>query len=286
MKYINALLSFLPDKPYIMLQYYRHSHRLLNLKNPTRYNEKLQWMKLYDRNPLYTTLADKYLVKSYVANAIGERYVVPLLGVWDSPDEIDFSALPEQFVLKTNHDSKGLVICKDKSKLDLDSTRDFLRERLKRSGFAYGREWPYKNIQRKIIADQYLEDENGELPDYKVMCFNGEPKLIQLHRGRFTAEYTQDFYDTNWIRQNFNQIGLRGAAEPVSRPAFLDEMLEKSAVLAAGIPQVRVDWFYAKGQLFFGEMTFFDASGYDEFVPDEINEVLGSWITLPKTKKV
>ena len=285
MKFVNDLLRFLPDKPYIMLQYYKHSHRMLNLKNPTRYNEKLQWMKLYDHNPLYTSLADKYLVKSYVADAIGERYVVPLLGVWDSPDEIDFSVLPEQFVLKTNHDSKGLVICKDKSKLDLDSTREFLRVRLKHSGFTYGREWPYKNIKRKIIADQYLEDENGELPDYKVMCFNGEPKLIQLHRGRFTDEYTQDYYDTNWVRQSFNQVGLHEAAEPVSRPAFLEEMLEKSSVLAAGIPQVRVDWFYANGQLFFGEMTFFDASGYDEFVPDEINEFLGSLIKLPKLKK-
>ena len=188
MSFINRLLRFLPDKPYIRLQYYKHTHRRLNLKNPTCYNEKLQWMKLYDHNPLYTTLVDKYLIKDYVAKVIGKQYVVPLLGVWDCADQIDFDRLPERFVLRTNHDSKGVVICKDKSSLDIDKTRVFLTDRLKHSGFTYGREWPYKNVKRRIIADQYLEDENGELPDFKVVCFNGNPKLIQLHRGRFTSE--------------------------------------------------------------------------------------------------
>ena len=242
-------------------------------------------MKLYDHNPLYVTLVDKYLVKDYVTRTIGSKYVVPLLGVWNSPDEIDFSSLPDKFVLKTNHDSKGVVICKNKSTLDIFTTREFLRKRQKRSGFTYGREWPYKYVERKIIADQYLEDENGELPDFKVMCFNGEPKLIQLHRGRFTDEYTHDIYDINWVHQSFNQVGLREAKEHLPRPVFLEEMLEKSAALASGIPQVRVDWFYANNQLYFGEMTFFDASGYDEFVPDEMNEIIGSWIKLPLLKQ-
>lgn len=281
MSVINRVLGFLSDKPYIFFQYYKHTHRLLNLNNPTRFNEKLQWLKLYDHKPIYTMLVDKYLAKGYVSEAIGERYVVPLLGVWDSADDIDFDQLPDKFVLKTNHDSKGVIICKNKAQMNFAEACTFLNARLCHNGFNYGREWPYKNVKRKIIAEQFLEDENGELPDYKVMCFNGEPKLIQLHRGRFTADYTQDIYDVNWVRQAFNQVGLQGSAKTIPRPSFLEEMIEKSAVLSKNIPQVRVDWFYANRQLFFGEMTFFDASGYDDFVPDEVNELIGSWISLP-----
>ena len=276
----KKVLSLLPDKAYIWLQYYHHTGRRLNLKNPQRYNEKLQWIKLYDHNPAYTDMVDKYKVKQLITDKIGAQYVIPLLGVWDNAEEIDFDSLPDRFVLKTNHDSKGVVICKNKRALATEEVKAFLNNRLKHDGYKYGREWPYKSIQRKIIAEQYVEDSNGELHDYKVMCFNGIPKLIQLHRGRFSNHHTQEFYNNNWERQAFNQKGETMAETPIAPPSSLKEMLSLSAKLSEGIPHVRVDWYIVDGRLIFGELTFFDAAGYDEFVPDEMNEEIGSWINL------
>lgn len=281
---MRNLLRFLPDKPYLKIQYKHLTHRKLNLDSPVRYNEKLQWIKLYDRQPIYTDLVDKYKVKKIISDRIGEKFVVPLLAVWNSPEKIDISSLPDQFVIKTNHDSKGVIVCKDKTQFDLEKARLFFSERMKRNGFDYGREWPYKDIDRKIIAEQYLEDYSGGLMDYKVMCFNGEPKLVQLHQGRFTDHYSQDFYDIEWNLQPFNQVGEISSGFPAPKPSFLPEMLELSRKLSASIPHVRVDWYHANGQLYFGEMTFFDASGYLEFVPDKYNEILGSWIQLPSGK--
>lgn len=281
-KIVYQTLRILPDKAYIKLQYWYVTRRKLNLKNPTRYNEKLQWLKLYDRKPEYSVYVDKYRVKKYIADTIGSRYVIPTLGIWDSADEIDLNELPEQFVLKCNHDSKSVCICKDKKTFDFDAAKKKLNTKLRLNQFAYGREWPYKNVEPLILAEKYMEDESGGLQDYKVLCFNGQPKLIQLHRGRFTEEYTQDFYDVNWNRQDFNQKGEKMAELPAPQPEFLKEMLELSARLSKGIPHIRVDWYYAEHQLYFGELTFFDAAGYDEFVPDEYNGILGSWIELPK----
>lgn len=277
----KKVLRYLPDKQYLMIQYMYLTHRRLRLASPSRFNEKLQWIKLYDRQPFYTDLVDKYKVKKIISERIGERYVVPLLAVWDNAEDLNVSALPNQFVIKTNHDSKGVIVCKDKAQFDLEKAKLFFSERLKKNGYDYGREWPYKNIDRKIIAEQYLEDESGGLVDYKVMCFNGEPKLIQLHQGRFTGHYSQDFYDVDWKKQPFNQKGEISSEFAAPKPLFLTEMLELSSKLAADIPHVRVDWYHANGQLYFGEMTFFDASGYLEFVPDEYNVILGSWIRLP-----
>lgn len=280
-KLIRKLLSVLPDIPYVKIQYRYLTGRNLNLKHPVRYNEKVQWIKLYDHNPLYTTMVDKYKVKEYVSSIIGDKFVVPLIGVWDRPEDICLEKLPDRFVLKTNHDSKGVVICKDKDKFDFEAACVFLNKHLRMNGFDYGREWPYKNIERKIIAEKYIEDESGGLQDYKVMCFNGEPKIVQLHQGRFTNHYSHDLYDTEWNLQSFNQVGETSSAEPASKPAFLNQMLDLSRKLSNGISHVRIDWYYAEGQLFFGEITFFDASGYLDFIPDEVNYTLGNWITLP-----
>ena len=277
---IKDVLALLPDKIYLRMQYYHHTGRKLNLKSPQRYNEKLQWLKLFDHNPTYTDMVDKYKAKQFVSKKIGAQYVIPLLGVWDNADCIDFDVLPNQFVLKTNHDSKGVVVCKNKDELNIEETRAFLNARLKVNGYKYGREWPYKNIQPKIIAEQYVEDSNGGLMDYKVVCFNGEPKLIQLHRGRFSNDYTQDFYNTKWERQCFNQVRERMAETLIPPPICLSELLELSKLLAEGIAHVRVDWYVVEGKPLFGELTFFDASGYDDFVPDEMNEIIGSWIDL------
>ena len=195
---LKALLKCIPDKIYIQLQYHRNTGRWVHFNNPKRYNEKLQWIKLYDRKAVYTALADKVQVKQIVTKMLGEQYVIPILAVWDSAKDIDVSLLPDQFVLKTNHDSKGVMICRNKKNFDLDCARRFFDERLRKSGYEYGREWPYKNIPRKVFAESYIEDESGGLMDYKVMCFNGQPKLIQFHQGRNTDHYYQNFYDTNW----------------------------------------------------------------------------------------
>lgn len=285
-KIVYQLLKWLPDETYIKLQYRYVTKRKLNLQNPVRYNEKLQWLKLYDHKPEYTLFVDKYRVKEYVANKIGEKYIIPTLGCWDNAEKIDFDSLPDEFVLKCNHDSKSVIICRDKSKFDRTRAIKRLNAGLKRNHFAYGREWPYKNVKPVILAEKYMEDETGGLQDYKVMCFNGVPRLIQLHQGRFTDHYTHDIFDAQWVHQNFNQKGEVYAQECCKRPEFLDEMLALSAKLAENVPHLRVDWYYVNHQLYFGELTFFDASGYLDFEPDEYNEILGSWIELPHSDTV
>lgn len=280
-KRIYQILSILPDSAYVKLQYWYLTKRKLNLKNPKRYNEKLQWLKLYDHKTEYTTFVDKHLVKKYVAEKIGDKYIIPTIGVWDDACKIDFNILPNQFVLKCNHDSKNVFICKDKSKFDTNHVTHKLNEGLKRNHFTYGREWPYKNVNPVIIAEKYMEDDSGGLQDYKVLCFNGVPKLIQLHQGRFTNHYTHDIYDTNWVHQEFNQKGEVPADNLREKPEFLEEMLKLSAKLSEDVPHLRVDWYYVEHQLYFGELTFFDASGYLDFEPDEYNEILGDWIVLP-----
>lgn len=271
--------QWLPDKPYLELAYYAHFGKKLDLKAPKTFNEKLQWLKLYDRNPEYTRMVDKYEAKQYVAEKIGEEYIIPTLGVWDDPDQIDFDALPDQFVLKCTHDSGGLVICRDKSKLNIEEAKEKLKKRLKFRYFYWGREWPYKNIKPRIIAEKYMEDESGtELKDYKVMCFEGEPKLIQVHQGRF-GEHTQDFYDTQWQKLEITQ-GFPYSETTMGKPEFLEEMLTLSKELSQNLHQVRVDWYYVGHQLYFGELTFFDGAGFDGFEPDEYDEIIGNWIRI------
>lgn len=278
----KIISKFLSDKMYIKLQYRFITGRTLNLKNPKRFNEKLQWLKLYDHKPEYTTYVDKYRVKEYVKNKIGEKYIIPTIGVWPSASEIDITELPDQFVLKCNHDSKSVFICKDRRKFNFNEVLLKLNEALKKNQFYYGREWPYKNVRPLIIAEKYMEDESGGLQDYKVMCFNGKAKLIQVHQGRFTDHYTHDIYDRDWIHQKFNQKGEVYADKILDKPVFLEEMLLLSEILSKNIPQIRVDWYYVNNQLYFGEMTFFDAAGYLDFVPDEYNEIIGNWISLPE----
>lgn len=270
------------DVKYLKRKFRATIGKELNLEHPNTFNEKLQWLKLYNRRPEYTMMVDKYLVRDYIAKAIGEEYLIPLLGVWDDPNEIDFNKLPDQFVLKCNHNSGlGMCICKDKSKLDLKTVRKELRKGLKQNYFLTGREWPYKDIQRKIVCEQYMEDSSGELMDYKVLCFDGEPKLIELHQGRFSGNHTQDFYDTNWMRTNITQRGEPLSPSLLPKPECLEEMLRLSRKLADGMSHVRIDWYVINGRLYFGEITFFDASGFDPFDRIEDDMLLGSWITLP-----
>ena len=278
----KGLLNWVGDKAYIKLLYRGIVGKKLNLDNPKTFNEKLQWLKIYNRKPEYTMMVDKYAVREYIKEQLGEEFLIPLIGVWDSPDEIDFDALPDQFVLKCNHNSGlGMCICTDKSKLDIEAVKEDLRKGLKQDYYLTSREWPYKNVKRKIIAEKYMVDESGtELKDYKVLCFNGEPELIQIHSGRAKV-HMQDYYDTKWNKMDIYQ-GYPLSDEVREKPVFLEEMLEVSRVLSKGIPHVRVDWYYVENQLYFGELTFFDGSGYFEFEPDEWNYKLGEKIKIDK----
>ncbi len=276
----HGLNKHMGDEAFLRHLFHAKTGRELNLDAPRTFNEKLQWLKLHDRQEIYTTMADKYLVKQLVADKIGAEYVIPLIGVWDDVDAIDFDALPEQFVLKCTHDSHGLVICRDKSKLDILAAKEKLRTALSRNFFYISREWPYKNIKPRIIAEQYMEDETGELRDYKVLCFDGLPKLIELHQGRFSSLHYQDFYDTQWRKTTIQQLGETPHPGIAEKPPCLEEMLRLSAELSAGIPHIRVDWYNVNGKLYFGEFTFYDASGFDMFCDDQDDLQLGSWITM------
>lgn len=274
----------MPDEAYLKRKFKASIGQELNLDHPQSFNEKLQWLKLYNRRPEYTMMVDKYKVRAYIAEKLGEEYLIPLLGVWDDPDEIDFDALPNQFVLKCNHNSGlGMCICKDKSKLDIPKVKEELRKGLAEDYYLTGREWPYKDVPRKIVCEKYMVDESGtELKDYKLLCFDGEPKLIEIHRGRF-GEHTQDFYDAEtWERLDIQQPDMPMAEHPMQKPAFADEMVALSRVLAKDIPHVRVDWYFAENRLYFGELTFFDGAGFDAFIDVKDDLLLGSYITLPE----
>ncbi len=280
----HGMLNWLPDTVAIKMMYKIKMGKKLQLDNPMTFNEKLQWIKLYDRKDEYIEMVDKYAVRELIKRKIGEDYLIPLLGVWDCAEDIDFEQLPNQFVLKCTHDSGSVIFCKDKNNFDVDAAIKSLKKHLKRSGFTHGREWPYKNVPRRIIAEKYMSDESGcELKDYKVLCFNGEPKLIELHRGRYGI-HTQDFYDVNWNRTNISQVGTPNAVDKFPVPESFEQMLELSRILSKGIPHLRVDWYSIYGKLFFGELTFFDGSGFDPFDNPDDDLLLGSWIKLPEKK--
>ena len=280
---MRGFFNWLEDEQYVKLQFRAQVGKWPNLKNPETFNEKLQWLKLHDRKPIYTTMVDKYAVKKYVADLIGEEYIIPTLGVWDKFEDIDFDALPNQFVLKCTHDSGGLVICRDKDSLDKRKAKEKIERSLKRNYYWSGREWPYKDVKPRIIAEQYMKDdgEKEELSDYKVLCFNGEPKLIEVHRGRFGGGHTQDIYDLSWKKTKYYQPDVPTSDEVMDKPVFAEEMISLSRKLSDGIPHVRVDWYYTNEHLYFSELTFYDGSGFDPFMDNQDLEI-GSWLVLPE----
>lgn len=283
--FLDALLKLCPDKLYIKLKWYgRRMPYRLNLKKPRTFSEKLQWIKIYDHNPLYTTLVDKYKVKEYVANRIGPEYVVPLYGVWDSIEDIDWESLPKRFVIKTNHDCGGLIICTDKEQFDVSAAKEKLSRSLNRDYYYESREWPYKNVERKIFAEAYLEDGTGDLKDYKFFCFNGEPKYCQVISGRNT-NMCIDFFDKEWNHQVFHEPYWYPFADvgPI-RPINYDKMWELAGILAHGKPFSRIDFYDVNGNIYFGEITFFPTGGMGGFDPIEWDYKFGEWITLPSLK--
>lgn len=259
--------------------------RELNLDCPQFYTEKLQWLKLYDHRPVYTTMVDKYEVKKYVADLIGEEYIIPLLGVWDNVNDIDFASLPDRFVLKTTHDSGAIVICKDKNNFDVDKAKKTLRHFLKRRYYDCNREWPYKNVKPRIIAESYMEDSTyKELRDYKFFTFGGVPKVLYIAQGRGKGEPTvADFFDMDFKHLPFT-IDHDMADIPPEKPQNFELMKKLAAKLSQGTPQLRVDFYEVDGKVYFGEMTFFHCSGMAPFHPEEWDKKFGDWVILPLQK--
>ena len=273
----------IPAKLWLSYRFKRKLGYKMDWKNPKTYSEKLQWLKVYDKNPLYTTLVDKYEVKKYIADTIGEEYVIPTLGVWDRFEDIDFDTLPDQFVLKCTHDSGGLVIVRDKSKFDKEAARKKFKIAMNRNPYAVTREWPYKNVKRRIIAETYMKDAMADvLPVYKVFTFGGKPTLIQAIQNDKTDKETIDYYDVEWnlleLKQNFPN-----SERPLPRPKNLDKMMMLAEKLAVVPTFLRVDFYEINGEIYFSEFTFFSDSGMKKFYPEKWDLELGDLIQLPKS---
>lgn len=288
-------------KTYLKVWYFNKTGEILDLDNPKNFNQKIQWLKLYDSTPIKTKLADKYLVREWVKEKIGrtfaqnpenqaevdaegEKYLIPLLGVWDKFDDIDFDKLPNRFVLKGNHGCAYNYIVKDKSKMNIEDARKKFNKWMKRN-YAQngGLELHYKDILPKIVAEAYIEDSNKELNDYKIMCFNGKPQYIWIDQGRFT-DRTENIYNTKWELQPF-LLTYPNSKEEVPPPKNLDKMLELAEIMAKEFSLVRVDFYNVDGQIYFGEMTFTSASGIDKFIPSSYNKVWGDLLKLPELPK-
>ncbi len=277
--------KFIPDRIYLKLLYRRVFDKPLDIDHPKSFNEKLQWLKLYNRKPEYTVMVDKCAVKKYVANIIGEKYIIPTIGVWDTPEEIEWDKLPDQFVLKCTHDSGGLVICRDKSKLDKNSAIKKLHNSLKRDYYLADREWPYKNVPRRIIAEKYMEDSTSlskasqDLVDYKFFCFNGEPKLMFIATDRST-DTRFDYFDMDFNHLPFEQ-GFPHSQKMIKKPERWADMVKIAKRLSQKLPHVRIDLYEINGEIYFGEYTFFHNSGFVPFIPEAWDYKLGEYINIP-----
>lgn len=279
-KLCNAFMTVLPDKMYLKMLYQVRLGQKLDVSNPKTFNEKLNWLKLYDRKPIYTTMADKYEVRKIISDVIGKDYLIPLLGVWDMPEQIDISQLPDQFVLKCTHDSGSVIICKDKATFNFDIAIMRLKKTFQTNYFFPSREWPYKNIQPRVIAEKYMVDESEtELKDYKIYNFNGKPYLIQVDFGRFT-KHERNLYTTDWTYIDEQIEYPQNPAVHIGKPKQLELMLELAGKLAAGIPSVRTDFYSINDKIYFGEITFYQEAGFARFSSEEYARKLGDLIVL------
>ena len=287
LKLDNKGIIRLKDENYLKLKYHYIINKKLNLDNPINFNEKLQWLKMYNRKKIYTDMVDKYEVKKIVAKIIGQEYIIPTLGIYDKFEEIDFDKLPEQFVMKCTHDSGSVVICREKNKFDKEKAREKL-DRAQKNNFYYaGREWPYKNVKPRIIIEKYMREEGKEdITDYKLMCFNGNVKcsFVCLNRNSKNG-MNIDFYDRDWNKMPFERGHYKNSGYTMNRPENYNLMIKLAEKLSIDIPFVRVDFYEIDKKVYFGELTFFPGSGFEEFNPQEYDKILGDWIELP-TKKV
>lgn len=279
----KSFFKWISDKVYLKIKFKLIMGKSLNFEKVQTFNEKLQWLKLNDRKEIYTTMVDKYETKKYVSDIIGEKYIVPLLEVYDKFEEIDFEKLPNKFVLKPTHTSGNVFICKDKSKVDYKKLKKQVNKWLKRKYYYCHREWPYKNVKPRIIAEKYIEDAGGQdLMDYKLFCFNGNAKIILVCSNRKGSFKNTNFYDTNWNLLPFTRANHENNFMGIKRPEQLEEMLEIAEKLSKEIPFVRVDLYETNGNVYFGEMTFFPSAGFEGFKPKEYDKILGDMLQLSK----
>lgn len=279
-----TLLSPISDKTFSIIQYRIIHGKKLNIDKPKTYNEKLQWLKVYDHNPIYHLLVDKIEVRKWVADRVGEKYLIPIVGgPWNNCNEIDFSKLPNQFVLKCTHDSGGILICKNKNEFDIKYAKRFLANRMQHDYYLHGREWAYKGVRPRLYAEKYMVDESGiELKDYKIFCFNGIPKVIQVDFGRYT-KHERNLYTPDW---EYIPAQIKYPTNPIhqiDKPKCISEMLDVAAKLSAGLVQARVDLYVIYDKVFFGEITLYHGSGCEKFKPSEFGRQMGSFIQLPNS---
>lgn len=278
---VRGWFNWMPDKPYLKLMYRSQMGKKLNLKNPISFNEKLQWLKLHDRNPLYSQLVDKYAVRKHIADAVGEEYLVPLVGgPWNSFDEIDFDTLPEQFVLKCTHDSGGVVICKDKALFDKAKAKAKIERSLNRDYYLSSREWPYKDVPRRIIAEAYLVDESGvELKDYKIFCFHGKAEYVEVDFNRH-IEHKLNPYDFDWNPLNFCDASKNDYSANIPKPARLENMRRIAEKISAEHRFMRVDFYSIYDRVYIGELTLYPGSGFIQFEPRSMDLKYGELLRL------
>lgn len=284
---LNSKVSrLIPDAYFLKIPYKIRTGKKLDLKNPISFNEKIQWLKINNRNPKYTNMVDKYEVRNYISNTIGEEYLNPLLGVWDKFEDINFEDLPNQFVLKCTHDSGRLIICTDKSKFNIAEAKKKINNSLKENYYYSGREWPYKNVKPRIICEKYMEQDNGEeLRDYRFFCFNGEPKFIAVDFSITNKKNTRrNLYDLNWNLMDGEISYPKELSLQVEKPDKLDLMIALSRKVSSDIPHARVDFYYIKQKIIFGEITFFHQSGMGKIRPKEFEEQMGNWLKLPQKR--
>ena len=280
----KGVYSKMSDEDYLKMRFQNKFGRPLDLENPRSFNEKIQWLKLYDRKPIYTTMVDKYEAKQYVAERIGEEYVIPTLGVWDSFDEIDFDTLPDQFVLKCTHDSGGLVIVRDKSKLDKAAARKKISKSLKRNYYLLGREWPYKNVKPRVLAESFMKNENGEpLRDYKFYCFNGKPRFLYISEGlEDHATASISFLTLDWEFAPYERSDYKPFPALPSKPDRFDDMLLLAEKLSQGLDFLRVDLYQINGKIYFSELTFSPCGGMIPFREEKHDYEIGEMLKLTK----
>ena len=275
--------NWMSDEQYLKIKYRLIMKKKLDLEKPQTYNEKLQWLKLNDRKNGYTKMVDKYEAKKYVASVIGEQYISPTLGVWEKFKDINFEILPKQFVLKPTHTSGDVFICKDKNNIDYKKLKKKVNKWLKRKYYFLHREWPYKNVKPRIIAETYIENkEEIGLKDYKFMCFNGKVKCSFVCTNRNSKQgLSVDFFDLNWKKMPFTRH-YPNSGEHINKPINYNQMLQLAEKLAKNIPFVRVDFYEVNRKIYFGELTFYPGAGFEEFSPEKYDRVLGEWLDLPE----
>lgn len=277
---LSRYCHWMNDELYLRLLYFLRVGKILHLNPPRTFNEKLQWLKLYDRHSEYTKMVDKAAAKEYVAGIIGKEYIIPTLGVWDEFEDIDFDALPNQFVLKCTHDSGGLIVCNNKEKLDIEKAKKKINKSLRKNYFHGTREYPYKNVKPHVLVEKYMEDENEELQDYKLMCFNGKVKCSFVCSERFSSDGLKvTFFDRNWIKMPFYRK-YPNSKVTIFKPHSYDKMVELAEKIASKIanPFIRIDFYNIKGQIYFGEITFYPGSGMEPFYPAKWDRIFGDWI--------